>query len=449
MAQAAIPHVKKNEIDPDHLLLSRDPRWQVAQRVAASEIFAKSGFLPKFLLDICELALSGKTEDIREQQIGVRVFNRPPHYNPGDDNIVRNYAVQLRKRLKLYFEKEGQQEPFFIEIPRGGYIPIFHSRATKKLSDDAQVTETEIKEESNALPLSPLPERKAHQGANWWMFLAGVGITLLLLGGGFAIYSKVSRTGAVPQVETNPLWAAIFSPGRDTLVVPADSGIGILQNLTEHPVTLTNYLNGEYLSQIKVDGVDQDNIEDLRTQRYTSMVDLNIISRLSHLHEAATGQLVIRYARDLRMDDLKDGNVVLLGAIHTDPWVSLLQKSLNFQFVCGKRVNDCYIQNSHPAQGELPVYRTSSSSGSYETYALAALLPNLNRTGYILLIEGLNMAGTEASANTLLDSTTMNSLLSRSRSHDGSLKPFELLIKTGSIGAEALPAKVVANRMDE
>lgn len=53
------------------------------------------------------------------------------------------------------------------------------------------------------------------------------------------------------------------------------------------------------------------------------MADLNITSRLSHLHEVVPDHLIVRYARDLRMDDLKNGNAILLGAIHTDPWVSL------------------------------------------------------------------------------------------------------------------------------
>ena len=448
MAHSAAVRIEKNEVEPHHPLLSHDPRWQVAQRAASSEIFARSGFLPKFLLYICELALLGKTDEIKEQQIGVRVFNRPPNYNPGDDNIVRNYAVQLRKRLSLYFEQEGQREPYIIEIPRGGYVPVFHSQPAHSEAIAAEAVPQEIAEKPQEHIPAVLPERQVARKANWLMFFCGMGFALLLFVA-FLAFSKAHSLTAAANTGSNRLWSTIFPRGRETLVVPADSGFGILQNLTEQPATLDSYLNGEYLSQIKVKGVNLDNIDDLRTQRYTSMVDLEIIFRLMHLPEAGAGSLVIRYARDLRMDDLKSGNVVLLGAIHTDPWVSLLQKNLNFQFVCEKRVNDCYIQNSHPTQGELPTYRTSSSDGSYETYAIAALLPNLNHTGYVLLIEGLNMAGTEASANTLLDDATMNSLLHGTMARGGAMKPFELLIKTGSIGAEALPAKVIASRMGE
>src|SRR5579884_2977753 len=98
-----------------------DAYWRLAQRVAASEYLSKSEFLPRFLLYICDHQLRGMAQEITEQKIGVRVFHRPADYNPGNDNIVRNYAGQLRKRLDLYFEREGVKEDIRISIPRGGY----------------------------------------------------------------------------------------------------------------------------------------------------------------------------------------------------------------------------------------------------------------------------------------------------------------------------------------
>ena len=102
--------------------------WELAQRIAASEIFARSEFLPKFLLYICDRQLSGRTHEITEHQIGERVFGRPAGYSPGEDNIVRNYAGQLRKRLEMYYEREGKHDAVCISIPRGGYVPVFRPR---------------------------------------------------------------------------------------------------------------------------------------------------------------------------------------------------------------------------------------------------------------------------------------------------------------------------------
>lgn len=59
------------------------------------------------------------------------------------------------------------------------------------------------------------------------------------------------------------------------------------------------------------------------------------------------------------------------------------------------------------------------------------------------------MAGTEAAASMLLDDAIMQPFIRQITARDGSLKPFELLIKTGSLGAEPLPAKIVARRLTE
>jgi hypothetical protein len=443
--------VSQSAMQPESPSMMRDARWELAQRIASSDLFAKSELLPRFLLHICDLHLQGRSDEIREHLIGVRVFERPQDYNPGDDNIVRNYAIQLRKRLGLYFEREGWREPYWIEIPRGGYVPVFHPREDPNDSPVPSSTvpdDAEPAPEAEAIPTFSASMQPGQHRPDWRMFFLGMTAGLLLLAVG-AVRMAVPGAHPAAQKAQHPLWSVLFTADRDTFIVPADSGLGILQNLTEEPTTLTDYVNGKYFSEVRSKDVDTVNLEDLRTQRYTSMVDLTITSKLSQLQEVVPDHLIVRYARDLRMDDLKNGNAILLGAIHTDPWVSLLQEGLNFKFSCGKRVDDCFILNTHPAAGERADYRTSPNDPSRETYAIVALLPNLAHTGRILLIEGLNMAGTEAAANFVLDDATMHPILEQAKSRDSALRPFELLIATRSLGAQALPAKIVCLRLQE
>src|SRR5580692_9029613 len=286
-----VPAQSRTEVDT--ISLADDPRWHLAQRIAASEIFSRSEFLPKFLLYICKLYLLDQTEEIREQNIGVRVFGRTPTYNPGDDNVVRNYAVQLRKRLNLFFEHEGKHEPLRIEIPRGGYIPVFVTAAPGGDAPAPIAVETES-QQVNLAPHSiesPVPRR-----ADWRMFFLGMALGGLLLG--CIAYRWLPRGARSQQpIATNPLWSTLFSKDRDTVIVPADAGLGILQNLAKEPANLTDYVNGEYLTDVKAKGLDQGNLEDLRTQRYTSMVDLNITSRLTRLPEVVPDHLIVRFAR--------------------------------------------------------------------------------------------------------------------------------------------------------
>jgi hypothetical protein len=43
-------------------------------------------------------------------------------------------------------------------------------------------------------------------------------------------------------------------------------------------------------------------------------------------------QVSVRFARDLRPNDFKTGDVILLGASEADPWVELYEPRLNFLF---------------------------------------------------------------------------------------------------------------------
>jgi len=70
----------------------------------------------------------GGAQEITEALIGQRVFGRPSTYNPGDDSIVRTEARNLRQRLERYFAGEGAVEPILLEIPKGGYVPVFRPR---------------------------------------------------------------------------------------------------------------------------------------------------------------------------------------------------------------------------------------------------------------------------------------------------------------------------------
>ena len=103
--------------------------------------------------------------------------------------------------------------------------------------------------------------------------------------------------------------------------------------------------------------------------------------------------------------------------------------------------------NRHPQAGELAVYENDATGPSHRTYALIGFVPNLNNTGWVLLVEGLTMAGTQAAVDTLFNRGVMRPLLGQFRNADGSLNPFEILIETRSFGSDSPQASVVATRV--
>jgi hypothetical protein len=242
----------------DRKLLAEEPLWQVANRVATSKGFAKSKFLTNFILYICEMHLTGRAHELTEQVIGERVFERPAGYSPGDDNIVRNYARLLRQRLNDYFEGEGQGEPIRIVVPRGRYIPL--GVEVGKVVGEAWI-EPAIESMASATPSGVLPsalwpepqpeiqgEAAARECSNVWL-VPSLWIALVLCATSTLVLAGLllrAHRAKPPGRASRQFWSAILSPTRDTLIIPADTGLVMYQDMTKQQVHLAEYARGEY-----------------------------------------------------------------------------------------------------------------------------------------------------------------------------------------------------------
>jgi hypothetical protein len=440
------------------------PEWQLACRVAASKGLSKSERLPKFLLYICEQHLLGRTHQITEQRIGIQIFNRSTDYNPGEDNIVRSYARLLRKRLAIYFEGEGNREAMRIIIPRGGYVPIFQSspifqelvsssppnvaippREFGGLHEPALEAGRQARyEKDDPADPSDRPARLPNPARFYGLVGLAAGV-VFASAGWLGLYAVQTQRAQAPA---HAVWTQLFQRDRNTLIVPSDSGLGILQNVTRHLVNIEEYANGSYLSEMPVPpGMDARNFNDLGRERYTSVVSLNITSQLTRLPEFVADRTQVRYARSITAEDIKNSNVILLGSKHTNPWVSLFEKRLAFKLEYTPEVDESYVLNEHPTGVDQNIYRNSTEATSNHTYGAIAYLPNLDGAGHVLIVQGLNMAATQAAADMLFNTSMIQPVLRRATLPDGALRPFELLVETTSIGATAPGAQIIATRI--
>src|ERR1700733_12874146 len=110
-----------------------DERWALVNRIASSQHLKTPPRLREFLFYVAKCAIREAPEDATEQQIGIRVFGRPPGYNSSEDSIVRTHARLLRQKLTAYFAEEGASEPIVMDVPKGHYLPVFHTRAEVSL----------------------------------------------------------------------------------------------------------------------------------------------------------------------------------------------------------------------------------------------------------------------------------------------------------------------------
>jgi hypothetical protein len=438
---------------------AEDLRWQLALRIAASGILGRSQLLSDFLLYIVDRSIKGRSDEITEQQIGVSVFGRSEDYNSNDDNIVRSYARKLRKRIDEYFATEGSCEPLRLEIPRGGYTPIFSTHVAispdidvkTRPSGDVEEPEYEPREPTVSEKLEPLPFVIAStaQSIAGHLWDARNSILALLIGivlGGSLIFLWHSRPVlSQEEAASHSLWEQIFSNNRDTFIVPSDDGLVIIQRLVERPVALTAYVNGSYRTKLKAEP-DAAELLKLGARRFTNVVDLDFATHLAQLPEVVPGRMMIRYARDLRIDDLRTGNAILIGSDESNPWLQLFRHQLHFCFRFeSDQEKPSGFANLYPRTGENAVYSTSGHEE--RTFGIIAYLPNLTNTGHVLIVAGLNTAGTQAATGFLLDPSLMMSTLQRAKVANGTLQPFELLVSAGNVATNASTPHVVLERI--
>jgi len=432
--------VSQIEIDP---AIANDPRWELVERIVASPSFVKSPRLCSILRFICELALSGRNDEISELTIGAAVFGRAQNYDPSVDGIVRSHASRLRQRLEQYFSEEGAHETIRLSIPKGGYVPVFQPLTPPEEieePDPAHLFEAADSITPNlAVSLDPSPNRLV-----WALSIA------LVLACSFIIYLLVSplHIGASrDSVAKHPFWKSFFSIDHPTLVVCSDTGLTILENLTGHEVSLADYLNGDYRDHISpLTGTTVETAQILAEHRYTSIVDTEIVSRLYHLAGDSAKGVQVHYSRDIRPNDLKTGSVILLGTQEGTPWVELFQDQMNFRVQHNHQWGSFSVINRSPRDHELARYDSNRSDPDRKIYGLVALQPNLGGSGQVLILEGTSMAGTESAADFVFDDARLLPFLNKIRRPDGSLPYFELLLQSSNMNGNASQSEIVGYR---
>ncbi|MEZ5357152.1 MAG: hypothetical protein R2762_31325, partial [Bryobacteraceae bacterium] len=108
--------------------LSPDQVRGALETILQSDAFLSSPRASQFLRYIVERSLGEQHESLKEFTIGLDVFGRPASFDPRTDTIVRVQARRLRKRLEDYYANQGASDAIVIELPKGSYVPSFHSR---------------------------------------------------------------------------------------------------------------------------------------------------------------------------------------------------------------------------------------------------------------------------------------------------------------------------------
>ena len=414
------------ELAPQNL--GSDPRWVAVKKVADSSQFAKAARLREFLLYIAGHELSGQTDEITEQKIGHRVYKRNELYSPADDNIVRVSAHQLRLKLREFYETEGKEEPWLIEIPKGKYIPQFRNRAPVE-PEKASVASTRA-------------------GLRIWMTAAAVLIFAAIAVSLWIVHVNSPPPAGPPQ----NLFASIFHDSTAPVqIVMSDEALVLMQSMVGHRFTLEQYTNQSYRNlpaAFKDNPAAEHMWHVLAGRQIVNLGDTGVSTRIRNalLRHGVGPAVEMRSAQNMRPRDFLSGNFILLGESSSNPWVEMFGESrFNFQFSPDIVHFPRPIENLHPRPGEQKYYAADLAHNL--SYARVVYVPNVTATGHALLIAGTSMEGTEAAAEFCLQPESVRVILhALGLGAAGKIPPFEVLLLTSSKGGAGIGASLVAAR---
>jgi len=173
-----MPRTQGNETN-DHGDLQPEEIRSELIRVLESDGFTRSPRLCEFLSFLVEEELAGRGKRINGTQIAIDVYGRDQAFDPRTDPVVRTEAGRLRRALEHYYLADGSQNPLRIEIPKGGYRPVFQVVSNPEMADTEKLPLEEDDPCAEALPLpsgpiiAVLPFRNLDGNADQDYFAAG------------------------------------------------------------------------------------------------------------------------------------------------------------------------------------------------------------------------------------------------------------------------------------
>ena len=406
----------------------------LVRRVLESPQLRRASKLCQLLTYLAERSLGSASGDLREEEIGCRVYGRAPGYNPSEDSIARVEIRNLRRKLEEYFQTDGASEPVAIAIPKGNYRLSF-DRNTAKLPEHTRLHKRLL---TPALAFSVV--LGALCAAPLWLFL----------GARWVVTPQAPREDSRNGVKL-PLWSSLFAPGKNVHIVVPDSIWAEAQYIFGRDDTLADYLKWQTSPSnlpARWRGLESE-AQHIFSLQYTSMAAVQLVSKMMLLPGIDRDRVFVRFARNLQTRDFKGNNVILLGSFRGDPWVKLFEKDLNFQFEFDNQLKRPLFRNRASAPGERAVYIARGAEGaSDEIYARAAFVPNLSRDGHVLVLAGTFMEGTEALGEYLMNPVLVSKVVrDLGLEKNGVVQSFELLVRSSLVGGSFAGTEVLAHRI--
>lgn len=408
---------------------------ELLSRILSSAPFHRSPRSSELLRYLGERYFSGSGEPVHEAQIGQELFGRGRDFDPSADSIVRASIRQLRARLSEFYDGDGAAEEIAMFIPKGEYRLCFAPRSPQP---------------AELLP-SPTPSSPSTRTLLILLAFVAVAAASFLLGAHLRPATPPVSAQSLPVSNQSVLEHFLNATTGPVHFVPSDSVVNLVQSLTKQRISFDDYRSRLAFDPDRVpSGLDPDHWRSLVTRELLNIGDASIVLRALRDFPQHAQRFHFLQSRDIQLRDLRSGNYIFLGSVAANPWVSVFEPHLNFLYDNQFRGPQRGWKNSAPQEGEQAWYPPAPSppGSSRHSFVQVACLPNLSRSGLVLLIAGNSQPNTEAAGEFVLSPQSASTLASAIGVKSLEESPgFDVLLSTRQSGNAWRVTEVAACRI--
>lgn len=408
----------------------RDAIGAQIDRLIASGVLRGSESLCRLLRYLAEHAMGHPGVAIKEYQIAVEVFGRPPDFDPRLDSTVRVQTGRLRAKLADYYAGEGAEDRIVVEVPKGSYSLTIHERPAPDPETERPPRPTPASAE---FPAQIEPARAKSTVALTALSIVAVSLLVallvLLFYGPLQPRPRAAATKEAPAV-LKTFWAGfVDGPERPWVVFSNAEFVG-------RPETGMRYF---------------DPARDARTgilDHYTGVGEVLAVHELDRVFTLLHHGIRVKRGRLLSLDDAKNNDLIFIGSPTENLSLRDIPTTQEFAFrlaADGPRKGDLAIYNLNPRPGESAVFWGSPTLPISEDYAVIGLMPGMNPSRWVMLLAGTTTIGTQAAAEFVTRESNLTELVSRvGKSSAGEMLPFEAVIHVKVAGGVPVATQLVA-----
>jgi len=366
-------------------------------RILASPQFRNSKRYPNLLRYVVEHALDGRAGHLKERTLGVEVFHRAPDYDSNLDPVVRTTAVEIRKRIGQYYQEPGRESEIRIGFPAGSYVPEFRIPPAKVVEE----------------PVQAPPAAQKRLPAFGWIVLAAAVLAAIL------IVSLISRSNPSPTA-LDRFWSPVWnSPSPVLLLIGRSARRAQPPSVTPAAVTLG----------------------DLMAEETVAFADSTTLAKLTGLMSMKGKPVHIRRFASAKLEDLRDGPAVLIGAFNNE-WTLRLTGQMRFHFERDNLLGWISDQQN-PNSRQWLVDRAAPIATVPEDYGIISRVQDPTTGRLVVIAAGLTKFGTGAAGELLTDPQYLQSV-ARTAPKDWDRKNIQIVFATKLVGESSGPPRIIA-----